>query len=61
MKYGIQPIRKIEGAFVWRFADLEAAKAQALKLAQEHHTEVMVFEVVGTAEPTTTWVPCGAA
>jgi hypothetical protein len=60
MEYGIQPFSKINGAFVWRFSDLEAAKAQALKLAEEHHTEVMVFQIVGTFKPTTIWVRCGA-
>ena len=60
MEYGIQPFGKIEGAFVWRFSDVEAAIAQAQKLAQEYHIEVMVFQIVGTFKPTTAWVPCEA-
>ena len=50
-EYGIQPFGSIDGAFTWRFSKLEDAKAQAMKLAQEHHVDVLVFQIVGTYRP----------
>ena len=55
MTYGIQPLEKIDGTFVWKFDNLDAAKRQAVNLANIHHIEVLVFKIIGSAKATTTF------
>ena len=55
MDFGIQALGAISGAYAWRFENFGDAKAQALELAQEHHVEVIVFQIIGSFKPTTVW------
>jgi hypothetical protein len=61
MKYGIHALEPVGEAFVWKWADLEQAKNEALRLSHKHKVRVIVFEIVGTYHPTVTWEESNAA
>lgn len=53
--YGIHPRGLVSGAYVARFSDLDAAKAQARDLAEKNHVEVIVFQIVGSFSTVVEW------
>lgn len=55
MGYGISPLLNISEAYIWKFDNLDDAKEQALKIAQKHHVDVIVFQIIGTYKPATVW------
>ncbi len=58
MPYGIHPLTPLigeTGTFVWRFDTLVEASNAARSLSQEHHAEVMVFQIIGIYKPEIVW------
>jgi len=53
--YGIHPMGDVDSAFAWRHSSLDEARAVAQRIAHEHRIEVIVFKIIGTYAPSTTW------
>lgn len=56
MQYGILPLGKVE-TYVWRHDSVLDAKSAARDIAEKHHIEVIVFEIIGTYVPSLVWEP----
>lgn len=54
-KYGIHQISRIDAVDMRRFTSIEAAKAEAKRIADEYRIEVLVFEIIGSYRPTMVW------
>lgn len=51
-KYGIQRLSSHSETIIWRHETLKGAEDAAYAVAQRHHCECIVFEILSTFAPT---------